>query len=50
MGSDEFGGAILMHAPEPDMQLVVGCLSHNIEVTHAEQSSVNTPMSNLILY
>ena len=49
MGSDEFGGAILMHAPEPDMQWVVGCLSH-IEDTHAGQSSVNTPMSNLILY
>lgn len=37
MGSDEFGGAILMHAPEPDMQWVVGRLSH-IEVTHAGKS------------
>ena len=36
MGSDEFGGAILMHAPESDMQWVVGRLSH-IEVTHAGQ-------------
>ena len=36
MGSDEFGGAILMHAPEPDMQWVVSRLSH-IEVAHAGQ-------------
>lgn len=34
MGSDEFGGGILMHAPEPDKQWVIGRLSH-IEVTHA---------------
>lgn len=34
MGSDEFGGAIMMHAPEPDAQWVVGRLSY-IEVTHA---------------
>ena len=36
MGSDEFGGAIMMHAPEPDKNWAVGRLSH-IEVTHAGQ-------------
>ena len=39
MGSDEFGGAIMLHSPEPatatqPIQWVIGRLS-NIEVTHA---------------
>lgn len=39
MGSDEFGGAIMMHAPEPDKQWVVGRMSH-IEVTHAGAEAI----------
>ncbi|XP_067951959.1 fibrocystin-L-like, partial [Watersipora subatra] len=34
MGSDEFGGAIMMHSPVPDENWVIGRFSH-IEVTHA---------------
>ncbi|XP_067947416.1 fibrocystin-L-like [Watersipora subatra] len=37
MGSDEFGGAIMMHSPVPDENWVIGRLSH-IEVTHAGQA------------
>ncbi|CAJ1082786.1 fibrocystin-L-like [Xyrichtys novacula] len=37
IGSDQFGGCIMFHAPEPNKNLAIGRIGH-VEVTHAGQA------------